>query len=75
MRYRQLLNAKIKQEFFKELDDDENCKRCYGEAMFTASDKRILITKWVGDTYRKFLSSIHDSLRYRLFQKTIFDQC
>ena len=38
--------------------------------MFTASENRILITKWVGDTYREFLSSKHDGLRYRSFQKT-----
>ena len=41
--------------------------------MFTASEKRILIAKWVrrvGDAYREFLSSKHDGLRYRLFQKT-----
>ena len=38
--------------------------------MFTASEKRILITKWEGDPYREFLSSKHDGLHYRLFQKT-----
>ena len=38
--------------------------------MFTASEKRTLITKWVGDDYREFLSLKHDGLRYRLLQKT-----
>ena len=38
--------------------------------MFTGSENKILITKWVGDTYREFLSSKHDGLRYRSFQKT-----
>ena len=38
--------------------------------MFTALEKIILITKWIGNAYRKFLSSNHNGLRYRLFQKT-----
>ena len=38
--------------------------------MFTTSEKRILITKSVGDAYRKFLPSKHNGLSYRLFQKT-----
>ena len=67
--YGQLLKAKIKQEFFRWLDYDENCERWYDEAMFTASEK-LLITKQVGDAYREFLSSKHDSLYYSLFQKT-----
>lgn len=40
--YGQLLKVKIKQEFFRWLDNDENCECWYGEAMFTASEKRIL---------------------------------
>ena len=68
--YGQRLEGKKKQEFFTWLDDDENCERWYGQAMFTASEKRILITKWVEDAYREFLSSKHDDLHYSWFQKT-----
>ena len=53
--YGQLLKTKIKQEFFRWLDDDENCERWYSEAMFTASEKKILITKCVGAANREFL--------------------
>ena len=68
-RYGQLLNVKIKQELFRRIEDDKNCENWYGEAMLTASEKRALITKWVGNAYREFLSSKHDGLRYHLFQK------
>ena len=67
--YGQLLKVKIKQEFFRWIEDDKNCENWYGEAMLTASEKRVLITRWVGDAYREFLSSKHDGLRYRLFEK------
>ena len=39
--------------------------------MFTVSEKRILITKWVGISIKKsFCLQKHDGLRYCLFQKT-----
>ena len=40
------------------------------EDMFTASEKKILMTKWLGDAYREFSSWKYDCLHYRLFQKT-----
>ena len=51
--YAQLLKVLIKQEFFNWLDDEDNIDKRYGERVFRASDKRILITRWVGKTYRK----------------------
>ena len=42
--YAQLLKVLIKQEFFKWLDDDNNMERWYNESLFSASEKRILIT-------------------------------
>ena len=68
--YAQLLKMSIKQEFFKGLDDNDNIDRWYGESIFTASEKRILITNWVRKAYRMICSSKYDTLRYRLFQKT-----
>ena len=56
----------IKQEFFNWLDDEDNIDKWYGETVFSASEKRILITRWVGKAYSK----IWDHLRYRLFEKT-----
>ena len=60
----------IKQEFFKWLDDDGNIDKWYCESIFSASEKRILITNWVGNAYRTICSSKYDNLRCRLFQKT-----
>ena len=40
------------------------------EDMFTASEKKILMTKWLGDAYREFSSWKYDCLHYHLFQKT-----
>ena len=68
--YAQLLKMSIKQEFFKWLDDDDSVDRWYGESISPASEKRILITNWVGKAYRMICSSKYDTLRYRLFQKT-----
>ena len=50
-RYAQLLMMLIKQEFPKWLDDDNNIERWYGESLFSTSEKRILITKLVGNAY------------------------
>ena len=40
------------------------------EDMFTVSEKKILMTKWLGDAYREFSSWKYDCLHYHLFQKT-----
>ena len=46
--YGRLLKALVMQYFFDWLEHDEDLKRWYGVSSFTASEKRILITKWVG---------------------------
>ena len=69
--YASTLKALIKNEFFNWLDDDENMKKWYGEdSHITASEKRILVTHWVGNAYRKLKSSKYDSFRWRMFEKT-----
>ena len=68
--YAGLLKVFTKQAFFNWLDDDENANKWYGVDKFTASERRILITHWVGEGYRKLLNSTYDSYRWRLFQKT-----
>ena len=45
MGYGKLLKGKKKKEFFRWLDDYENFEDWYGEAIFTASEEIILITK------------------------------
>ena len=68
--YAQLLKVLIKQEFFNWLDDKDNIDKWYGEIVFSASEKLILITRWVGKAYRKICDPKYDHLRYRLFEKT-----
>ena len=68
--YAQLLKVLIKQEFFNWLDDEDNIDKWYGETVFSASDKRMLITRWVGKAYRKICDPKYDHLRYWLFGKT-----
>ena len=68
--YAQLLKVLIKQEFFNWLDDEDNIDKWYGETVSRASQKRILITRWVGKAYRKICDPKYDHLRYRLFEKT-----
>jgi hypothetical protein len=69
--YASTLKALIRQEFFNWLDDDENIEKWYGaESHITASEKRILITHWVGNAYRKLTSQKYDAFRWRMFEKT-----
>ena len=60
----------IKQEFFNWLDDEDNIDKCYGETVFSVSERRILVTRWVGKTYRKICDPKYDHLRYWSFEKT-----
>ena len=50
--YAELLKVKVRQAHYKWLDFDENADKWYGEDnRFTASERRILITHWVGEAY------------------------
>ena len=68
--YAKLLKVLIKQEFFNWLDDEDNISKWYGETVFSVSEKRILLTRWVGKAYREICDPKYDHLRYRLFKKT-----
>ena len=51
-----------RQEHYKWLDSEENSDKWYEvENKFTASDRRILITHWVGEAYQSFLDKKYDS--------------
>ena len=53
------------------MDDDEKIEKWYGEkSHITDSEKRILITHWTGNAYRKLCESRYDNFRWRLFEKT-----
>ena len=68
--YAEKLKTMIKHSFLDWLDDDENAHKWYGVESFTASERRILLTHWIGDAYRKLLDNKWDSYRYHLFEKT-----
>ena len=72
--YAAALKALMNQEFFKWLDDDdENIEVWYRENIrISASDKRILITHWVGNAHRKLASLTYDVSRWQLFEKIGF---
>ena len=64
--YAELLKVKIRQEHYNWLDSDENTDKWYGlDQKISASDRRILITHWVGEAYK----SLNHYCRH-LFRKT-----
>ena len=69
--YAATLKTLINQEFFNWLHDEDNVEKWYGaESHITASEKRILITKWAGNAYRQLNRPSYEKFRWRLFEKT-----
>lgn len=68
--YAELLKVKVRQEHYKWLDSEENVDKWYGVDNFTASERRILITHWVGEAYKTLLDSKYETFRHRMFEKT-----
>jgi len=63
--------VKVRQAHYKWLDSDENADKWYGEDnRFTASERRILITHWVGDAYRALIDERYDNFRREIFERT-----
>ena len=60
------LTAKAQDEWL-ELDENINL---WTAGTLTASDRRILITQWVGEASEKLNSSDYDNFRWRCFEKT-----
>ena len=56
----------------KWLESDENIDRWMGNGPkpMTASDRRILITDWVGEAFEELKKSDYDNMRKRCFEKT-----
>ena len=67
--YAELLKVFVNQEQTKWLDDDSNADKWYGGS-FTAKERRILITHWVGKAYEKIIGPEYELFRWRMFQKT-----
>ena len=53
------------------LEDDENVEKWLGnsETKLSAKERRILLTHWIGEAYRKFRSEAYAASRYRCFEK------
>ena len=69
--YAATLKTLTNQKFSNWLDDEDNVEKWFeAESRITASEKRILITKWAGNAYRQLNRPSHDKFRQGLFQKT-----
>ena len=69
--YAEQLKVQIKHEHFKWLDSEENAEKWYNvHNTFSASERRILLTHWIGNAYNNLIDTRFDDFRYRLFQKT-----
>lgn len=67
----QMLKVLIGQVHHDWLDQEENADKWYGnESKFSASDRRILITHWTGDAWKKLCSPEYENLRRRHWEKT-----
>ena len=66
-----MLKVLIRQAHRDWLDQEENADKWYGnESKFSVSDRRILITHWVGKAWKKLCSSGYENLRRRFWEKT-----
>ena len=69
--FAQLLKVLINQQFTDWLDSDDNADRWYGNTEpFPAKERRILISHWAGESYKKLLSQKYEAFRRRMFEKT-----
>ena len=63
--YASTFKALARNEFFHWLVDDENMKKWYGkDSHITASEKLILVTRWVSNANHKLIISKYDSFHW-----------
>ena len=61
----------MRQAHYKWLDFDENADKRYGEDnQFTASERRILMTHWVGEAYNALVDERYERFRRESFERT-----
>lgn len=68
-----MLKRLVSQEQDKWLENDANLDRWTGMSAqkgFTASERRILITQWVGEAYKRLQEIDYKSFRWNCFEKT-----
>ena len=58
------------QDLWLELEENIDIWMGNSNKVLTASDRRILITQWVGEAYEKLKSPDYDNFKWRCFQKT-----
>jgi hypothetical protein len=69
--YGQLYKSQVALAQERWLEEGDNVERWIGnQNKFTASDRRILLTHWIGEAHRIIAKSDYDSVRFRCFQKT-----
>ena len=71
--YGQLLKTLVKKEQSIWLEDDENSDWWYGHtktASFSAMERRILISNWCGETWKRLSGQEYDSFRLRCSEQT-----
>lgn len=65
------LKVKVRQAHYQWLDWDENVNKWYREENhFTASERQILITHWVGEAYKALLEATYDTFEQEIFERT-----
>ena len=53
------------------LDDSNNAERWYGnEKPYNAEERRILISHWAEEAYKKLCSTEYDTFRFKIWQKS-----
>ena len=69
--YAEQLKTLVKQVHYKWLNNDENAEKWHRtDIKFTASERRILISHWVGKAYASLTDKRFDDYQRRLFDKT-----
>ena len=68
--YTELLKVKVRQAYYQLLDLDDVDKLCGEENYFTASERQILITQWVGEAYKALLEAKCDKFKKETFERT-----
>ena len=68
--YSKLLKVLMTEQHNRWLDDDNNAEHWYGnEKPYSAKERRILISHWAGEAYKKLCSTDYDTFCFKIWQK------
>ena len=68
--YGEILKVKVRQAHYKWLNSNANADKWYRDNLFTTSERRILITHWVGEAYNALVDERYDRFRREIFERT-----